>query len=239
MRNIALFSVMMMLVLSGCVSQDYAQKVGEDGNSVMTVTVDFSRAVSSVEMPAGAGLSATLNKVCAQNTDPKMTCSAKGSAIVLQKKMTPDDGYYAFDVSRGLPFVNYEIKMYAFPTDMFGAVFEKVYPGLQLAEPVDLRKRVQSRMILDRLKEEGVNWTYTVTMPGEIYETNSGRLVPKQGAYLDKSTVRYDMADVLYQSEPVVVKSREIDAYSIGITVLVLVMAYLAWDFFMRRRGKA
>jgi len=196
-----LFSLLLVVIFSGCVQVTYYQKLHQDGSSDIQIEMDLNKiylmSSSFNQSMTMADFDAQMEKqVCSNITQENLTavkCSVKNAKAVMSGKLDKTPGFEKED-------------------GLFETVYNYKIEGIGNTGANELAKNVSM------LKAVGAEVKYIVEMPGEVVETN--------GKVENKSKVEFDLLDVLSKNETPYVKSKEtkfvtIIAIVIGIIVII------------------
>lgn len=228
---IAVLILVMASTVSAALDQTYVQTVSRDGSSVMEKTMELS-VFSNQLTPDVLGKMADLCK-----TDRDLDCDVdiEGKKVTIREKLTAGEDY-AFATDYGLPDVTYTLVLRSMPNDRFSAALDKLLVGAGVigvtggaTGPLVLTDKEANQESLYYLKLLNVKMTYRLTMPAAISEASAGSVAGE----VSGDSVTFDLLKVMEQSEPVTVKSSELNlgyiAGIIGIVVLVALAAYFLY----------
>ena len=242
-RNGVLILLVAMFLLSGCIKQEYYQKVNSDGTSTIRQVTDFTGMVESMgesmasmgETP-GENFTAGLLESCSGLADESVACSVDGYVLTLEKSFTPEDGYYTFEVEQGL-YNKYKLTVNKVPSDVFADAMqdEDLMGGAEAStDTIDLRDKTNAKQTAQTVALiSGMELTYTVEMPGTVTNAyvDGGEYVPK----IEGSSAEYDLLGVFDDSGALVVESEELNILWVGIGLAVMIIAILAILYFRKK----
>ena len=242
-KNGAVLLLAAMILLSGCIKQEYYQKMEKDGSSMIKQITDFSPMVETMKESmadfdggdSGENVTEGLKEVCNEITDETISCSADGLILTLEKRFTPEDGYYTFEVEQGL-FNTYKVTVNKIPTDAFGDALsgEDFIDGATAStQIVSLKDKTNAKQAAQTATLIGMEFSYVVEMPGSITSAtvDGGEYVPE----IEGSTAKYDLVEVFDDSGSLVIESQELNILWIGIALAVIVIAVLAFMYFKKK----
>ena len=240
-KNGAVLLLAAMILLSGCIKQEYNQKIERDGSSMIQQITDFSPMVETMEEAMNetdgetGDVTEGLSEVCDKITDETISCSVDGLILTLEKKFTPEDGYYTFEVEQGL-FNTYKVTVNKIPTDAFGDALEGedfVDGATTSTQIVSLKDKTNAKQAAQTAALIGMEFTYVVEMPGSVTSAtvDGGEYTPE----VEGSTAKYDLVEVFDDSGPLVIESQELNVLWIGIILAVIVIAVLAFMYFKKK----
>lgn len=249
-RLFALF-LFSMLILSGCVSQSYTHNVDKNGNSEISVVMDFSKLpfyasqFGKTKDQSKSVLSKALAEAC-ENTakiDKSTECSVQDDKVLMKKSFTDKDGYYTFEVNEGIPYRTYRMIIYKIPSESFAKLLyptAKKYTSDFLSADIegvpliiDLRKKQENAITASGLKLlPDFDYTYEVQMPGEIINSYYGN----NSVQSSGNKVKFNLVQVLEKSEPLVIESKEINILLIGLIIGAIIIIGLWLSFFSKQK---
>jgi len=206
----ALLLGLMAMLISGCVSLDFRQKVERNGDSVFTESIDLSTLLSAGSQ-YGAD-EAVLSKTCENITakDSAINCSYDGGVITISKKVAAQDGGYMFNRSSEFPYVVYTLEVRKVPQFVESDTFSSAPAG---ATDTDF-KSPSAKLTAATMKTAGASISYKVEMPGELVSAENGDIVKNEDGI---AYAEYDVLGLMSEGEYIVVKSREYDVLMLGI----------------------
>ncbi len=233
MRREILAILLISTLANAAMDQAYTHTVSREGTSEITRSIDIS--IFTTELEASA--IEKMKEICEE--DPQITCSVEGNTIAITEEFSPE-GYYKFEAEYGLPEITYTLTQKKIPADRFSISLDKLLleagaiEESKPAPPIDLtdrEKNVKTAELLERFK---ITITYTINMPTPIYEAYAGNI----SAPVSGSSVTFDIVEVMAESEPIVVRSRELNTGYLIIIAAVMIVGLLALLFFRKRPGK-
>jgi len=231
LRQIIALSIFLALS-SATMDQTFVQDVRKDGTSTIEKTMDIS--IFANQLP-GSSLQ-MMADFCSKTT--KASCSVDtASKIITIKEAFAPGSYYSVDSEFGLPYTTETLTIERIPNDRFGQTLNMILAAANISDSggvpaLNLRSdNNQSAMVLRKLK---ANLTYTVKMPSAVAEAKAG----SYSASIDGNNARFDLIEVLSQSQPMVVVTKETNVVAVVVIIMVIVLAALAYSFFATRPSK-
>jgi|GEM_PF-1970505 len=242
-RNGVLILLVAMFLLSGCIKQEYYQKVNPDGTSTIRQVTDFSGMVESMDESMaemggapGENFTAGLLESCSGITDDSIACSVDGYVLTLEKTFTPEDGYYTFEVEQGL-YNKYRLTVNKVPSDVFADAMqdEDLMGGAEAStDTIDLTDKTNAKQTAQTVALiSGMELTYNVEMPGAVKTAyvDGGDYTPE----IEGNTAEYDLLEVFDDSGALVVESEELNILWVGVGLAVIIIAILAVLYFKKK----
>lgn len=235
-----LFSV---LLLSGCISQEFTQKVGIDGTSIIEDKLDFNSMTGfykelgfNSEDALRNNLTSIVTNYCDKiaTKDKTIGCVADGLTITLSRNFTSKEGYYTFEANDGVPYKTYKLTINKIPMEKFGKAaqglkFGTYFDGSGIAKDIDLRKTDENAVSAQGLAGvPGLQLEYSVEIPGEMTSATAGNYSAK----ITDNKATFNVVDVMASSAPLVIESKELNVFLIVVVVGVIVLLLLAFVFF-------
>ncbi len=167
---------LMAILLSGCITIDYNQKVDRDGGAVITQKMNFSGLLA-----LGNGSSASmsdLSGVCENVTEGQsgIDCAYADGVVTLNKSVGADEGVYLFNRSSEFPYVIYTLEVRKAPQLVESEVSAQGGAGAGMPADTDF-KDPSSKLAATTLRTAGAKMTYTVEMPGELMSAENGEII--------------------------------------------------------------
>ncbi|MEW6748568.1 MAG: hypothetical protein AB1295_02595 [Candidatus Micrarchaeota archaeon] len=228
MRTI--LALLMLCVLSAAtLDQRYVQVVERDGNTSIEKSADLG--LLSVQMNPGAF--DRMADICEQSSELHCSVDAENKVVTLTDQFQ-SGGYYTYESEYGLPFVTHTLTVDSIPTDRFARLMDRLFDNANATGmvsgaggPLYLSQKEENARGAELLKELGVTITYTVELPSAVSEARAGSVE----AVVEGNLATFDLVAVLEDSEPLVVKSSELNFGYIVLVGGVAVLAALAWSF--------
>jgi len=231
---IAVLILVMVSTAAAALDQSYIHTVSRDGTSVMEKTMELS-VFSNKLTPEMLGKMADL---CRTDRDLDCDVDVEGKKITIRENFS-SGGYYTFTTDYGLPDVTYTLAVRSLPSDRFSATLDKLLVGAGVTEaasgsasPLELTDKEANEQTASYLKFLKVKVTYSVTMPAAISEASAGSVAGEVSG--DSAT--FDLLKVMEESEPITVKSSELNlGYIVGIIGIVVLVAMAAYFLYANK----
>ncbi len=228
-----IIALLIVMALSfATVDQSYVQDISADGTSSLQKTMDisiFSNQLSNSTLLAMAAF-------CSSTT--KVACSVDTVSKTLTIKETlPPGSYYSVETQYGFPFITQTVTIDRIPNDMFGDSLNTILAASNITTSgvvQALNIRDNNSASVAALRALNANFTYTVEMPASISTAQSGAYA----AAIQGTEARFDLIEVLSQSQPMVVVTSQINAFAVVGIIGVIALAALAYSFFSMRPAK-
>lgn len=225
----------MLLLLTGSIYQTYEQTMDLDGDSVITREEDANLFLGLF----GDDALQKIEQVCAE--DSSLGCSYSEGKLKLTENFQLKDGYYQFETSYGLPYIEYTLEVNKIPTDRFMKKLSEVLVAAGLSDytdqsgrAIDLSNKEENAEMAKLMRDSQLGIAYVIEMQGEIFVASAG----EANGDVEYSRVTFSLEDVLSESEPIVVKSRELNLGFILFILAILIMgAFAASFFFGKKKG--
>jgi hypothetical protein len=226
MRKLIMLLLLAALA-SGTFDQTYLQTLAGNGSSVITKTQDLSVFSNSVSFPALAQVCAAMSSV---------HCSVSGETMNITENFAPGGGYYTYTSDGGFPLITNTLVITKVPNDVFGNDLAKVLVAANLtsaggsSSAIDLT--ADNGAVVSALRQFDVNLTYIVdlqTVPSAAY---SGNVTGS----ISGDAVAFNLVDAMASGQPIVIKSQELNIGALALIIGVVVLAGLAYAFFVTSR---
>ncbi len=224
----------LLLMLTGSIFQSYEHTVDTKGDSVLEKEMDVGIFLGLLE----EGAAGKISSAC--SSDESLGCSFSEGVLVLSDKFSENDGYYSFEASYGIPYVEYELTIRKIPNERFTEMLDRILLAAGLTNtsstsygaPLNLQDPANRESAVF-LRQSNIDISYAVLMPGEVASAASGEV----SGSIEDSRAEFMLSDVLYEAQPIVVKSREINWGYIIFIAAVVVLAAFALSFRKSRKG--
>jgi hypothetical protein len=205
-RSLFLVLGLAALLLSGCISIDYTQKLDRDGNSVMTETIDMSVLLSAGSQYASA--SDQLSGICVNITkgETDVNCTYRDGVINVSKVMLLRENQYNFSKSSEFPYTVYTLEIRKLP-ELIKSDSLSSNAGSDTQTDSDF-KASSAKLGATTLKTAGASLTYSVEMPGDIISAENGEIAADANG---KKYAKFDVLELMTDGKYLVVKSKELD----------------------------
>jgi hypothetical protein len=227
MHRSLVLSAFLVLLLSGCITMEYEQKVERDGSSVIKQKIDLS-ALLAMGNETGPD---PFENICINITkgETDISCTYEKGVVSVAKSYRAADGVYTFTKSSEFPYITYTLEIRKLPQigQSGGEGAGQMGGGDQLGSDF---KSPDSRPAAASMKAIGAKITYTVYMPGEVISAENGKIV--------EGKAEYDVLDLMDDGEYIVVKSRELDVLMLVGSAVVLLAALAVMGFVVLKLKK-
>jgi hypothetical protein len=211
------------ILLAGCISVEYDQAVHRDGSSLITENVDLNAllALSNVSQMASP---------CQNITGGEdVACTYSDGVLSLSQNFTADSGAYSFNRTFEFPYVIYTLEARRLPqladttAEATGSLAGSTNVSGNFSSP-------SSRLAGPTLRAAGVQITYVIEMPGEIFEAQNGQVTDGRA--------KYDVLELMSKGKDIVVRSREPDLLALGLIGIaaLAVLGAAGYLFFGKRK---
>jgi hypothetical protein len=228
------------LLLSGCISISYEQKFDASGSSTLTQRMDFTRLVDLSKQvqnnssPSQPSVADSLQQSCGNYTGKVDSCKVEGNELVIVRSLKLGDKMYDFKVESEFPNKVYVLTVDYLPNSDLNSGLEFALgssggaglgsSGLNNAN----RLSEMPKSTPNGLKTMGIDLTYVVEMPAEVSSASVGKISGK--------TVKIDLVEAMQNQEPIVIKSKELDAVSVGIAAGAVLVVIAGAAFLFSRK---
>jgi hypothetical protein len=226
MRKLIILLLLAALA-SGTFDQTYIQTMANDGSSVMVKTQDLSVFSNSVSFPA-------LVQACAALTSVR--CAVSGQTMNITENFTPNGNYYTYGSDGGFPLITDTLVITKVPNDVFGNDLAKVLAAANQTgsggqnSAIDLT--ADNGAVVSALKQFDVNLTYIVNLQTTPSQASAGNVT----GTISGDRVTFNLVDVMATGRPIVIKSQELNVGALVLIIGVVVLAVLAYAFFVTSR---
>lgn len=232
--RIILAVMLLSLMLTGSIVQTYEHSVKIDGSSVIEKEMDTGLFLGMLE----EGAEEKIETVC--TSDAGLRCTYSDGLLTTGEDFSEDDGYYSFEVTYGIPYVEYEVTVKKIPTERFTEKYDEILLAAGLINKtsgsyglaLNIQDRANNIETLSVMKDLDIEIGYVVVMPGDVATAAAGEV----DASIEGSNAEFMLSDVLNEAQPIVVKSREINWGYITVIVTVIVLAAFALSFRKTRK---
>ncbi|VVC02867.1 Uncharacterised protein [Candidatus Bilamarchaeum dharawalense] len=237
MKRAILALLILSMVVFSSFDQTYTQKMSRNGESTIEKTADMSIFAGQLSENAFK----KMDEYCRGTLDVECKVDVEKKVVTITEKFSPNF-YYRLTGDYGIPYTTYTLTIDRVPTDKFSETLEKILVAIgegtttsQPIPPLDLLDKTNNQANVETLRILGVSLDYVVEMPSQIDSAAAGK-VP---GIIEGNTVRFNMVDVLGESEPMIVTSREMNyGYLVAILGAVVLIA-LAYMFMVSSRPRA
>jgi hypothetical protein len=238
MKREAMFLLALFALAFSSVDQTYVQDFSRDGSSIITKTSELS--IFSAELTNASF--ARMKEVCDGGFRVECSVDVAKKTVTMAEAFSPG-GYYTFGSEYGLPDITHTVVIEKIPNDKFATSLSRLLIAANVTDPsqgggsvspIDFEDQATNREAAAILRIIRANLTYTINMPYDIDEASAGNLT---GNVRGKS-VSFDLIALLEQSEPVVIKNRELNLGYIVVIFGIIAIAALAFSFFWSKPMK-
>lgn len=221
--------ILLSVMLTGSIFQSYEQTVDTDGNSVISKEMDVGLILGML----GENTSEKLEAAC--SSDPGLDCSYENGSLTIDDMFRENDGYYSYEVDYGIPYIEHRLVVNKIPVEKFTEKLDSILTEAgvtetssnDFGEPLNLKDSESNRENAQFLRQSGLEITYEAVMPGEVVEAYAG----EAAGSVEGPRAQFMLSEVLEESQPMIVVSREINWGYILIIAAVIVLAAFALSF--------
>jgi hypothetical protein len=225
------------LLFTGSVVQTYEQKMYETGDSLITEHLDlslFSQVMPNNSIPKMA--SACLS-------DLKLNCEVDvdSKSITIIRSFSANNNHYTFQAEQSIIDTLYTLTVIKIPNDRFKDSLNEVMVEAGVSETkgpaevaINLNDKEGAAETAASMEKLDLEILYEIEMPGEVVSAKAGDI----RAEIDDSAVRFDMVEVLKDSEPLVIKSRKLNLIYVAGVFAVLILILISVSFFIKKKPK-
>ncbi|MBN2478326.1 hypothetical protein JXB01_03490 [Candidatus Micrarchaeota archaeon] len=228
MKKILFAMLALLILMFGCISNEYSHYQERDGSALVVQKFDMSGVLGSLEEEQ---IESTLQQMCANSTakDPELKCEYDVKGIVyFEKTFTPGDGHYIFETGGDILNKKYTLTVKSAPR-MDTSTEESMGEAEVLGEETEIKLTgSEAKAMAANYKQFGMNLTYTVYMPGKIISANGG-IISEDG-----TSAKFDMLDMMEDGKEIVVVSEEMDMMVVG-GIVILLIVILAYFLFLKK----
>jgi hypothetical protein len=226
MRNLIVLLLLAALA-SGTFDQTYVQTLANDGSSVIVKTQDLSVFSNTVSFPALAQACAAMSSV---------QCSVTGQTMTITERFAPNSGYYTYMTDGGFPLITNTLIINKVPNDVFGDDLTRVLDAANMSgsggQNSDIDLNADNKDVVSALKQFKVKLTYIVDLQTGASDASAGNVTGS----IAGNVVTFNLVDAMATGQPIVIRSRELNIGAIVLIIGVLVLAWLAYSFFVSSR---
>lgn len=227
--------LILLLALSlawGAVDQTYVHTVSRDGSSVMEKESELTIFATELDEEDFQRMKA----VCESGSRVQCSVDVEEKTVSITEEFAAG-GYYTYSTNYGFPFITYTMVVDKIPNDRFSSSLSRLLVEANVTDPsmgggsvnpIDFEDAVNNREVARILRGIGANLTYIVNFPVPVSEASAGNV----SGSISGNSVTFDLISLLEASEPVSIKSSELNLGYFVIIAGVLVVAGLAFSFF-------
>ncbi len=221
--------MLLLILFMGSVIQTYEQTFDKEGDSVIKKEFDANLFLSFL----GDDAAQKIEETCASVSSLK--CSYSDGTMVTTETFGENDGYYSFESGYGLFYIEYKLIINRIPSERFSALQDDLLIRAGLANEtgqsglsIDFSDKENNALGAKAMRDTGTEIKYIVIVPGDILSATAGEV---SGTVSD-STAEFSLSEVLAESEPIVIYSREINWGALLLILTVIVLIAFAGSFF-------
>ncbi len=234
--RIVLAVIFLSILLTGSIFQSYEQTVDVDGSSVISKDMDTSLILGML----GDDVDEKIMAAC--SVDESLGCSYSNGKLTITESFSENEGYYEYEADYGIPYVEYNLVVKKIPVDRFTGRLDEIMVAAGVTEiasgepgePLNLQDEDDNKRAASFIRQTGLEISYAVVMPGEIAGATAGEV----SGIVEGPKAEFMLSEVLYESQPIVVQSREINLGYIILIVAVIVLAAFALSFRKSRKKR-
>ncbi|MFH0738209.1 MAG: hypothetical protein V1827_06210 [Candidatus Micrarchaeota archaeon] len=227
--------VLCTLLSAAAFEQTYVQTVSPDGSSDIIKSAELT----VVAIPLAPGSFERMAEIC-QGSGGRCSVDPETRMIVLSESFEPGT-YYTYSTEYGILMTTHTLTVNSIPTDRFGKALDDLFLEAEAitevggpVRPIVLSEKARNKEGSDAIRSFGANLTYVVNMPGGVIEAHAGDME----AAIDGRSATFDLLEVMGDSEPLIIKSSEINLTYIVLFCGILVIGYLAYTFLKPQPAK-
>jgi len=231
--RILLAVMFLSVLLTGSTYQSYEQTVGTEGNSIIVKTTDIGLMLGMLGDDVGQEIGA------ACSADPSLRCSVSNGTLMMEEAFSSNEGYYTYDVNYGIPFIEYDLVVKKIPVGKFTERLDDILVAAGLTngsassgEPMNLQDAETNKETALFMRQSGLDISYVIIMPGNIASATAGEV---SGTTTGPMT-EFVLSEVLQESKPITVESREINWGYIIVIAMVIVLALFTLSFIRKKK---
>jgi hypothetical protein len=239
MRRAIIGILLLAIIADAALDQHYVQTVARGGGSSISVTSE----VALFEGMLSEGGLERMARACEKGMDFECVVDAGNRTVTLSEDYAPG-GYYTYSSEYGIPFITHTLTVGRIGTDRFSRAMDDLLDEANAtngssgaggtSKAIDLSDKARNAESARVMRLVGANVTYAVIMPSQVSEARAGGAT---GA-MSGNRAEFDLAAVLAESKPMVVKSQEINfGFLIAIAGVAALIA-LAVSFARTKPGK-
>jgi len=235
MRLVLFALLALSLSVFATLDQEYVQNVSRNGSSTIQRTTDV--AIFANQLTAQA--LQRMADLCAHDAELACSVDVDAKRLTMSEGFT-SGGYHTYITDYGFPFITHTFTVSKVPTDKFSDSMGKLAQAAGVegagadgsASSIDLNDDRNNKANADLLRSIRANITYTIIMPIGVSEAKAGKV----NGIVSGNAARFDLVEVIGESEPIVITSRELNLGYLVAVAGILVLVALAVSFFGSRR---
>ncbi|MFH0927279.1 MAG: hypothetical protein V1822_01745 [Candidatus Micrarchaeota archaeon] len=226
-RALFALAAIALIFLSGCVKVDSYEQFYQNGRSRVVTQIYEKNLIntlnlSGIEPPDSSSWQAYFENQCLQmqNSSAVSVCHISGDWLIFDDNRVSGEDFILTTYD-AFPYTMYELTVLSPPLPPLGA-FKNVghFDAPESARFSDFNETTYSQ-----LASSGMEYTYTISMPGEIIEASHGST--------GYNTVTVNVLDVIRTRTPIRIKARELDFSQLFIVIFGGGILFLAFDLSM------
>ena len=236
----AIFATILLVLLFGCISTETTHQQFADGSAMITIKNDMSLLTSS---SYGETYSELFKESC-DYYDSSVNCEEEDGVITVSKRISKEEAFYRFEVKDDLITRQYRLTVDELPDfsssydadgllDSYDYDYGSPYEDDSYSSYLEDTYRIsdaKSKALGKTIEQMGMEYTYTVEMPGTIISADGGEI--------EDNKATFDVAERMQEQEPMVVISEEYNFVMIAVIAVIAIMGMAAVAFVLSRRGE-
>jgi len=226
-NKIIFFIFVIFIFLIGCVQFEVYETFYPNGSSLVLSHIKYDNLVNILDYlnlptPTNSSWSEFFKISCEnlfQSSNFSKSCYLKdNTSLVIQSKRLNSQGF-SFNSYKAFPFILYELRIYSVPlppTESFSHI-QKVRIPYNLSFASD-------KTYINQLRAANIKYIYTISVPGQIIEHNSGVVVANNNLVVDVFSVVDENKPYIY------IKSREINFQELIFIAILFILLFLFFD---------
>ncbi|MDD5022654.1 MAG: hypothetical protein PHU63_00605 [Candidatus ainarchaeum sp.] len=234
-RKYAVF-MLLLFVFFGCTEYKYIHEINKDGNSVLTIKVEYSKYLEMAAESEGKTYSEKVlefreekEEQCEKIKNENLNCEIEGTEVILKMNMVPGE-YYEFEKEEKIPDYIYILKINKIPNPILEDNF------ILGKEDIELKYNYTDDELasLKAAKEVGFVAEYIITMPGVIEKSNWGEYKEYE------NSIVFDLFEIGENPGPIIVVSKERNDFYFYIVMIVGVVLFftIIYNLFLKNWKK-
>ena len=235
----AIFATILLVLLFGCISTETTHQQFADGSAMITIKNDVSILSSS----AYAETYSSLFEESCDYYDSSVSCEEEDGVITVSKRISKEEAFYKFEVKDDLITRQYRLTVDELPDfsssydaeglmDSYSYDYGSPYADDSYSSYLSDTYKIsdsKSKAIGNTIEQMGMEYTYTVEMPGTI--------ISAEGGEIEDNKAVFDVAERMQEREPIVVISEEYNFLMILIIAVIAIIGIAGVAFVLSRRG--
>ena len=228
MQNKWIFFIFLIFTfLSGCVQFEVYETFHPNGSSLVLSHIkhkDLVKVLDYLDLPTPTNSTwSEFFKISCENlfetTNFSKSCYLKDNyTLVIQSKRLNSQGF-SLNSYKAFPFIIYELIIYSVPLPPLES-----FSNIQKARiPYNL-SFASDKSYINQIRAANVRYIYTISVPGQIIEHNSGVVVANNNLVVDVFSVVDENKPYIY------IKSRDINLQEVMFIAILFVLLFLFFD---------